>query len=266
MPSIIVRAQVAAAGATTDGANDNGQLTKLALSPLGRRPRACSETVPAWWLLRSTHDSVTGLFDTLHLVRRTRAAKKNQSTRGRLSSDEQDLLRAAVVFTSAGLDAALTALLREAVPILIAGNETAHGKFERFLDDQILAPKVSAEFRAAIKDPEPRSSMVRLYVDSLTKASFQGSGDVKDRAREALGLTNKQLPTKRITELDKFFTVRNDVAHRMDHLGAAADAKPARKQRHPTEVGAMCDQALLVVRDLIKAAAANIAKCPTMGE
>lgn len=255
--------QAAVSSAHTDIPNDTGKLNKLELARLGRRPYSCPPVVPAWWLLRSTHQSVTGLFDTLYLVRKTRAKEKNQSTRGRLSGDAQDLLRAAIVFTSAGLDACLSALLADAVPVLIDGNEAARAKFERYVDEQINAPKVSSEFREAVQGLDPRSNMIALYVRSLTKASFQGSGDVKERARAALGVTNKQLPAKRITALDKFFSARNDVAHRMDHSGSssAADAAPPREQRNQNDVGEMCDQSLLLIRDLIKATAYNIGAC-----
>lgn len=91
-----------------------GNLTKLNLTKIGSRPYSCPEIVTAWWRLRSTHDSVTGLFDTLYLVRRTRASTNNFSTRGRLSADAQDILRAAVVFASAGVDASVQALIKNA--------------------------------------------------------------------------------------------------------------------------------------------------------
>jgi hypothetical protein len=240
-----------------------GKLTRLSLTPLGNRPYKCPEVASAWWLLRSTHESITGLFDTLYLVRRVRASKKNQSTRGRLSGDAQDILRTAIVFTSAGLDACLTELLTQPVPVLATHNSTARAKFERYLELQVNEPRVTNDFRDALKDLNPRTRMVDLYISSLTKASFQGSSDIKDRARAALGVTNQQLPTKRITALDSFFAARNDVAHRMDHLGATrADTKPPRQQRRQEDVGLMCDQVLLLLRDLIKATATNLGTCP----
>lgn len=240
-----------------------GKLTKLSLTALGNRPYKCPQVVTAWWLLRSTHESITGLFDTLYLVRRTRASEKNQSTRGRLSGDAQDLLRTAIVFTSAGLDACLAALLTQAVPLLSIHNSTARAKFERYVEAQVNMPKVTAEFHDALKDLDPRGRMVDLYIASLTKASFQGSGDIKDRAREALGITNQQIPSKQITELDRFFTARNDVAHRMDHLDSSGtDAKPARQHRGQDDVGQMCDRVLVLTRDLINATAKNLKVCP----
>lgn len=233
-------------------------LTKLRLTALGNRPYKCPQVVSAYWLFRSTHESVAGLFDTLYLVRE-RAGKNKQSTTGPLSRDAQDLLRAAIVFTSAGLDACMTDLLADAVPCLSIGNSTARGKFERYVDSQVTLSNVPDEFRDALKGDDPRQRMVDLYVASLTKASFQGSGDIKDRAREALGITNAQIPSRRITELDQFFTARNDIVHRMDHVGSSGtDAKPARQQRRQDDVRQMCDRVFLLIRDMISATADNI--------
>lgn len=250
--------------ASTSAGEDGpaGNLTKLHLTKLGSRPYSCPEIVTAWWRLRSTHESVTGLFDTLYLVRRTRASANNSSTRGRLSSDAQDLLRAAIVFTSAGVDASVQALIEGAAPLLILHHETAKKRFETFVDNQVRSPKVTEEFVAALKQRDPHEQMVKLYIAGLTKASFQGSGDLRDRAAGALGISNKQMAKKRFTDLDRFFTARNEVAHHLDVLnGSAADEKPPRIQRGQDTIGPMCDEALLVVRDLIKATATNLGTC-----
>lgn len=238
-----------------------GRLTKLELTSLGRRPYSCPEVVSAWWRLRSTHDSVNRLFDTLYLVRRTGAAQRNVSTRGRLTEDAQDLLRAAIVFTSAGLDACLSALIEDAVPILVAYNTAACHKFERFIDDTVNSPKVYEEFKIALKAPHPRESMLKLYKDQLTKSSFQGRRDVKDRACAALGIANSQLNPGRMDKLDSFFTARNDVAHRLDHQPdlVRSDVKPPRQQRRQDDVLENCDNVLIIARELVRATADNLA-------
>jgi hypothetical protein len=236
-----------------------GNLTKLQLTKLGSRPYSCPEVVPSWWKLRSTHDSVIGLFDTLYLVRKTRATKNNEETRGRLHRDAQDLLRAAIVFTSAGLDASVQALIEQAAPVLITGNPTAKAKFEVFIDEQVRAPKAEEDFLAALKQPDAHTQLVQLYIHSKTKTSFQGSEDLRSRAGGALGMTNGQIPKRRFAALDTFFTARNDVAHRLDMDNLTnADATPPRNQRNQEDVSQMCDEALLLVRDLIKATAANL--------
>ncbi|MEU8757732.1 hypothetical protein [Streptomyces sp. NPDC048659] len=239
-----------------------GNITKLKLRPLGNRPYKCPEVVPAWWRLRSTHSSVSGLFDTLHLVRRERSRQNNAETRGRLHSDAQDLLRAAIVFTSAGVDASVQALIEHAVPVLITRLGTPRDKYETFVEEQARAPKVEDCFLAALKSQDPRPELLSLYVKSKTKASFQGSSDLRTRAASPLGITNQQIPKGRFTSLDVFFTARNDVAHRLDMDNVTkADAAPRRKVRTQDEVRSMCDDALLLVRDLVKETAVNLAAC-----
>ncbi|MEU0698149.1 hypothetical protein ABZ349_29810 [Streptomyces niveus] len=205
---------------------------------------------------------MSGLFDTLHLVRRERSRQNNAETRGRLHSDAQDLLRAAIVFTSAGLDAAVQALIEHAVPMLITQPGTARAKYETFVEEQARAPKVEDGFLAALRSQDPRLELLHLYVQSKTKASFQGSSDLRDRARASLGITDQQIHRSRFTSLDTFFTARNDVAHRLDMDNVAkADAAPPRKQRAQEEVRLMCDEALLLVRDLVEEAAVNLVAC-----
>jgi hypothetical protein len=166
--------------------------------------------------------------------------------------------------TAPGCLETLGTLLKGAVPVLATHNLAARGKFDRYIASQVDDTKVATDFHEALKDLDPRARMMDLYISGLTKASFQGSNDIKDRVREALGITNQQLPTKRITDLDVFFTARNNVAHRMDHLtSSGADAKPARQQRKQNEVGQMCDQAFLLMRDLINIAAKNTKTCST---
>ena len=116
---------------------DIGSLARYQLSSLGDRPPDCTEVIPAWWRLVSTHESVGGLFGTLYAVRRLGADAGSAG----LTDSSQDLLRAAIVFSSAGLDACLEVLISHAVPVLVSGNEKSRGKFERYIDSQARAPK-----------------------------------------------------------------------------------------------------------------------------
>ena len=262
--SVTVSAEVAKAAA--EAPEDPGNLTKLTLTALGNRPYKCPEAVAAWWRLRSTHDSVSGLFDTLYLVRRTRARKNNKTTRGRLHADAQNLLRAAIVFTSAGLDATVQALISHAVPKLITSPDgTARLVYETFLCQQATAPSAGREFLIALKRQDLQDALIELYVKSKTKASFQGSADLHDRACGALGITNKQIPRKKFAALDEFFSARNDIAHQLDMDNVSQSlTKPQTKIRGQQDARRMCDGALLLARALIMATADNLRHCRTV--
>ncbi|MFJ5785443.1 hypothetical protein [Streptomyces hydrogenans] len=264
LPAISAAFTADTAKAIAEAPEEPGNLTKLTLAPLGSPPRSCPEVMPAWWRLRRTHDSVTGLFETLILVRRKRAEANQGGTRGRLHNDAQDVLRAAIVFTSAGVDAAIQALIHEAVPLLIkqpAG--TPRLKYETFVEQQARAPEVEKDFIQALTAQDPRAEILALYIASKTKASFQGHTDLRDRAGGALGITNEQIPKSRFDALKTFFIARNDVAHQLDMEDITQSrTKPVRKSvRAQQDVRKMCDQALLVVRDMIHKTATNLTNC-----
>jgi hypothetical protein len=86
--------------------------------------------------LASAYDAVNAVLDNLDKVR---AARRQQGgdIRGRLTASEEDLLRAAIVFTGAGLDATLKQLIRDTLPTLLESNQQAHEKFERFTTERL---------------------------------------------------------------------------------------------------------------------------------
>lgn len=236
-----------------------GDLSRLRLTPLGKRPLGCPEIVPAWWRLISTHESIAGLFSTQQAIPRAPAHEADVSNESGLPDSAQDLLRAAIVFTSAGLDACLEVLLSHAIPVLIACNENARRKFELYIENQANAPRATQDFLGAVKDLDPRGRLLELYIRSLTSGSFQGSKSIKDRCVAALGIANEQLPSSRLAALDGFFRARNDVAHRLDLMQPAKDdVKPDRQPRRPDDVRRMCDDALILIRDLIEVVARNL--------
>jgi hypothetical protein len=233
---------------------------RFELTDLGEPPVGTPEIIGAWWRLTATHETVTGLFRTLYMVRQ-RTLTGSPQAQEPLSDGVQDLLRAAIVFTSAGIDACLESLLAHAVPPLIAHNDNALRKFELYLENQVNSPKSSSAFVDALKAPDPRTRLIELYILGLSGSSFQGSS-IKERALAALGVTNAQLPTARVRSLDPFFRARNDVVHKLDLLEPdRPDARPASQPRGQDDVGRMCDEALLLMRDVISAAALNLAAC-----
>lgn len=60
-PTVRFTVTAEVAKAVAEAPEEPGNLTKLVLSSLGRRPYKAAEVVPAWWRLKSTHESVTGV-------------------------------------------------------------------------------------------------------------------------------------------------------------------------------------------------------------
>lgn len=140
---------------------------RFELTNLGEPPVGTPEIIGAWWRLMATHDTVTGLFRTLYMVRQRTLSGTPQAEEP-LSDGVQDLLRAAIVFTSAGIDACLESLLTHAVPPLVAHNDNARRKFELYVENQVNSPKPTSAFVDALKAPDPRSRLVELYILGLS--------------------------------------------------------------------------------------------------
>ncbi|MET7903379.1 hypothetical protein ABZS86_18690 [Streptomyces sp. NPDC005355] len=174
--------------------------------------------------------------------------------RGRLSHDQTDQLRAAIVFTSAGLDACLRRLLKDALPTLVNGNNAADGKFKQFINDQ-LNEKASKPFRAALVDLDPRVKLIDIYVETLTGSSLQGHKDLQ-KVRDALGVPKLDISDAALEGLSPFFAARNEIAHELDLVDPSGRGNSSRRGRTMTAVRDQCDEVLLQVKSF----AVNVAK------
>src|SRR5688500_7115525 len=100
--------------------------------------------------------------------------------------------------------------------------------------------------------------MMDLYISSITKASFQGSGSIKSRGLASLGISNSQIDSSRLSGLNDFFQARNDVAHRLDLVNPKSDGKPQQQARLIEDVGPMCDRVFILLNDVISATIDNL--------
>lgn len=66
------------------------------------------------------------------MVREQRRAAR-QGLPGRLAESEEDLLRAATVFSGAGLDATFKLIIRDSLPSVLEVSDLADGKFSAFI-------------------------------------------------------------------------------------------------------------------------------------
>lgn len=195
------------------------------------------------------HGSVSALLDALTLVRDTnmQAAGKN---RGRYTNDEIDLLRAALVFTSSGLDASLHRLVRDALPDLARRSGSgARPNYQTFIKQESSNP--SKEFCAALLAEDPTSELLKVYVTVRTRASYQGSGDLRARVRTALGIRKTAVPDADLAALDPFFEARNAIVHGMDYVDPENSSGRKREARSRSTTIAECDKVFNVAATLI---------------
>lgn len=138
--------------------------------------------------------------------------------------------------------------------MVISHGGIAELKFREFLKNELYAPKPPDGLLDAISATDPRTELIGRYVAAKTKASFQGSGDLQERVRDTLGISNKALPKGRFTALDGFFRARNDIVHRLDYEDPTS-VSVKRHHRSPNDVTAECDTVLRLIADLIHATA-----------
>ncbi len=136
-----------------------------ALSPASFKPG----TDTAQRFLASAYDSVEAVLENLATVRELRR-QQTGDIRGRLTSNEEDLLRAAIVFTGAGLDATLKQLIRDTLPTLLDTNTQAHEKFETFAVERLGTGDIADTKMIAryLTSARPRDRLIEDYIYALT--------------------------------------------------------------------------------------------------
>ena len=178
--------------------------------------RAREFTVNARVILESAEASTQAFRKAFDLVRKQRSA-----ARGMTTDDEQDLLRAMVVFAGAGLDAALKQLIRDTIRELARRDVAVQRELEVFVarelrgdtdnPEAISGPKFLARILVA---SSPQNQVIEEYIRELTGSSLQ-SVDQLMRAAKALGVSQ---PAAGIEprKLNHIFDVRNKIIHELD--------------------------------------------------
>lgn len=237
-------------------------LTELKIATLPRKPdtRGCQQINAAWRYLGSAHRSVSGLFDAFNILRQA-AHERTGEARGAISNDLQDQLRAAIVFTSAGLDACMTRLLKDALPVLVNGNRIAEREFRQWCSSAI-APNgsFSKSILPTLLDRDPRGRLIELYIVATSAPSLQSTGDLK-KIRQALGLEDSMLPTDQIDGLAPFFKARNEIAHELDLTEPTGPGTRSRRQRDMDAVRDQCNQTVQLIAQIIRSVSRELRGC-----
>jgi hypothetical protein len=237
----------------TTARTKKSKLTRIELSALPRKPQGCpEEAARSWARLVSAHASVAGLFTTLNDLR---AAQEDP--RGAISELHRDQVRAAIVFTAAGIDACLRTLLRDALPTLLSVEGLAHGAFTRHFYDTRLKGDLSSATKKAVVDLDPRSALIDLYVEDLAGSSIQGWRDLA-RCRDALGLDGGAVEDSTLKTHQDFFDARHEVVHELDLVDPSGKGSRGRRHRDIAAVGSQCDRALQLLHAFIAPAAKTV--------
>ena len=203
--------------------------------------------------LASAFDSVDAVLETLEKLRVIRQ-QAGGDIRGRLTSNEEDLLRAAIVFTGAGLDATLKQLIRDTLPQLLDISTQAHEKFETFAAQrlgtgEIADTKIIARY---LISADPRERLIEDYIYDLTGSSLQSAEEV-GKVAGALGIDDQAL-RRRIERLKSLFVARNEVSHELDLQRPEQPGDRTRRTRPLGQTKELCQEGLEVAQLMLNAA------------
>lgn len=224
----------------------------LPSGPRGRYPAVRA----AYRVLQSAHSSVSGLFDAVDVLDRERRAG-NKTTAGRMSQVEIDVVRSAMVMTSAGLDASMKRLVTDAGRVLATIDDVpARTVYLEYLEAELKKDRPTRGLIEAVQSRTATDDLLEMYLSAKTKASFQGTGDLTTRVRKVLGIPNKAVSDADVDQLKKFFTDRNKISHDMDLVKPASDSTK-RMPRNLGEVSVECARVFdLAVKLILGTAAA----------
>jgi hypothetical protein len=203
--------------------------TALAAMPA---PKNHAITEKAQRFLASAFESVNAVFENLEVLRDVDRQKTGRDPRGRLPHNQEDMLRVAIAFTGAGLDATLKQLVRDALPTLLDKSGDAHEQFRDFVEKHLgdASANVSAKkLSGYLARGDIRGALIDRYVADLTGDSLQSSGQLFKTAK-SLGLADAQL-RKNKDRLDQFFTARNQIIHELDLQHTAKQGDSSRRPR-----------------------------------
>lgn len=202
-----------------------------------------SETAKAQEFLWSAASAVESLYGTAFMSRDLARAADGKSLNGVMGRREQELLRAALVFASAGLDTALKRLVYDSLLTLVRIDPKVAERLESFARDHLSNGSVAVDPEALVKvlmadGATPREVLVSTWAAELTRGSLQSRQQV-EKICTALGVTASGF-RKRIgsegSVLEKAFRARNQIVHELDLPAHAAptsdrDATDRRRRR-----------------------------------
>lgn len=179
----------------------------LALTVVMARPGSV-ECDKAYSILVSAHTAAKSFF---HAFQTSRAGNRGTST-----DEQQDLLRAMLIFSSAGLDALIKQLIRDALPAVVNREKGADVKFREFVHAKTSRGDSASDklIASLLSSRNPRDELLELLVRDLTGDSLQSAEQIFKVA------SFFDIPTRdicgSIEALKAVFVVRNQIGHEMD--------------------------------------------------
>ncbi len=201
-------------------------------------------------ILKYAHDTAESFVEAFDIVRKARNAKQGAPT-----DEEQDLLRAMVVFAGAGIDSMTKQLIRDALPVMVLTLPATRKTIEPLLARHLRRGSVESAWddgdSSSAMNPRrlvgvlladsPRAGLASLLIDDLTSGSLQSVEELL-RAIAYFGLKPEHLLTDKAT-LQGIFECRNKIIHEMD-----IDFEQPNRNRFPRRKADMVKYATVLLR------------------
>ncbi len=155
----------------------NSENSKTEILPKAPKPRSVLLSRPHE-ILEDGIESVESLWKTYKQITKTKGG-------GKSTNQEQDLLRAMLIFAGACLDACCKSVIKSAWKVLIEGNEKSF-KAAASIIDRNLALQSSAEenkrrmftLGAVLLSPDHRERLIDAVIDDYVKGSLQSTSEI----------------------------------------------------------------------------------------
>lgn len=184
-------------------------------------------TSKAKWIVEYAHDTTSSLLSAFQ-AQRTGA--------GAPTHEQQDLLRAMLVFAGAGLDSSVKQLTQDSLPVLVRYDATeAREELVKFsvrklrgLEEGGAATRFLVQL---LLQADAEATAIDEFVDDLTGGSLQ-SVDALHKMCGIFSIASPMLK-KQIQELRPAFEARNTIIHEMDMDFSAPNRNRRSRRREP---------------------------------
>jgi hypothetical protein len=164
------------------------------------------EAKQAFLILSNAHESASSFLDAY-----------DAKDVGEADSDiREDLLRAMLMFGSAGLDSMAKQLIKDALPQVIQLQEGARENLREFVERRLTRDDRSGQrlIAIALSAQDPRSELINELIHELVGASLQSAEELS-RLAAYFDIPTSDLIADRVL-LNEIFETRNQIAHELD--------------------------------------------------
>jgi len=169
----------------------------------------------SYLILKHTVESCNYFLKAFYICRRRR--------KGAATDEEQDLLRAMLVFSCAGLDSMLKQIIKDALLKIVNSNEKSHAALRQYVSKR-LARKSDIEgallnydvkfLSDILMQESPREGLINAAIYDFTSGSLQSHEEIF-KIITLFGI-DPLIITQESETLKKIFGIRNRIIHEMD--------------------------------------------------